>query len=62
VFSVRGKRVEPLIADGEDGMLVLDLSGIPEVKEGEEVRIEFDPESNGALDSSLPVPVTFSER
>lgn len=62
VFSVRGKRVEPLIADGEDGMLVLDLSGIPEVKEGEEVTIEFDPESNGALDSSLPVPVTFSER
>jgi len=62
VFYVRDKAVKPLLDDAEDGMIVLDLSGFKDVKEGELVRIEFDPSSDSPLDSSLPVPVTFSQK
>ena len=39
--------------------MVLDLSNIPDVKEGDDVCIEFDSESCDMLDASLPVPVTL---
>ena len=55
-YFVRGQRVNKLL-DHED-VIVLDLSHLPDVREGEEVTIIL-PQPNSPLDQSRTVPVTF---
>jgi len=57
-YQVRGQMVETL-ADHEY-VVVLDLSRLPDVQEGEEVEIIL-PDPNSPLDSPLSVPVTLRE-
>jgi len=57
-YQVRGKIVKPL-ADHEY-VVVLDLSRLPDVQEGEEVEIIL-PDLNSPLDTPLSVPVTLRE-
>ena len=57
-YQVRGQMVETL-ADHEY-VVVLDLSRLPDVQEGEEVEIIL-PDLNSPLDTPLSVPVTLRE-
>ena len=57
-YQVRGQMVETL-ADHEY-VVVLDLSRLPDVQEGEEVEIIL-PDPNSPLDSPPSVPVTLRE-
>jgi alanine racemase len=55
IYRVRGQRVKTLL-DHED-LIVLDLSHVPDVREGEEVDIIL-PDPDSPLDSPASVPVT----
>lgn len=56
VFTVRGVQVPVLLNHGT--VVTLDLSGVPEVAVGEEVRIDTSPEGFYMLDAASPLPVT----
>jgi alanine racemase len=56
IYRVRGQRVKTLL-DHED-VIVLDLSHLPDVREGEEVDIIL-PDPNSPLDAPASVPVTL---
>jgi alanine racemase len=57
-YLVRGQRVNKLL--DHEYVIVLDLSRLPDVREGEEVDIIL-PEDNSPLDSSSSTPVTLRD-
>jgi alanine racemase len=59
-FSVKGEDVDVLL--DHETVVVLDLSEMPNVQEGEEVTIHFDPSTGDVLDTSPPLPVTLRSR
>jgi alanine racemase len=57
-YLVRGQRVNKLL--DHEHVIVLDISHLPDVREGEEVTIIL-PEPNSPLDSSSSTPVTLRD-
>jgi alanine racemase len=57
-YLVRGQKVNKLL--DHEYVIVLDLSSLPDVREGEEVDIIL-PEENSPLDSSSSTPVTLRD-
>ena len=57
-YLVRGQRVKKLL--DHEHVIVLDLSHLPDVREGEEVTIIL-PGPNSPLDSSSSTPVTLRD-
>ncbi|GAA1673002.1 hypothetical protein GCM10010977_27550 [Citricoccus zhacaiensis] len=58
VFSVGGQEVPVLL--NHRNVITLDLSNVPDAVVGDEVVIDFNPDSFYMLDASLPLPVTTS--
>lgn len=60
VFSVGGKQVPVLL--NHRNVITLDLSEAPDAAVGDEVVIDFNPDTFYMLDAGLPLPVTTSDQ
>lgn len=56
VFTVNGREVPVLLDHGT--VVTLDLTGVPETSVGDEVTIDFSPETDHLLEATPPLPVT----